>query len=443
MSTQEKGINWIAVITMMFLCGMIAFVTYLGQPMASVWKYQPGIDGNNTMGILGNAVVFLAYLFMGIPAGKLLGKIGYKKMALVGIATGFVAMLIQFLSGKIGLVNDSMIVPYCVYLFGAFLGGFTACMLNMVVNPMLNLLGGGGNRGNQLNMAGMTFNSLTATITPIFVGTLVGTVTAETSMADCNLAMYIALAVFAVSFAILSFVPIKDPEQGGASSESIGAFAPLKFRHCLLGVAAIFAYMGVEAGIPSVMTAWLTDKADSPLLQLGVTDLAVLTGSIVAVYWFLMFVGRLIGAAIGGKVSSRAMMTVTSALAIVFILAGVLLPADATVSMPVIAAGFKIQMAQVPTSALLFALCGLCTSVMWPAIFNLATEKLGKYTAAASGLFMMMVVGGGVFQFIQSLLIGKIGYMPSFVVPVVTLAYILVYALFFSKPQADIEEAVK
>ncbi len=526
MSTQEKGINWIAVITMMFLCGMIAFVTYLGQPMASVWKNQPGIKGSDVMGVMGNAVVFLAYLFMGIPAGKLLGKIGYKKMALVGIATGFVAMLIQFLSGKIGLVNESMKVPYCVYLFGAFIGGFSVCMLNMVVNPMLNLLGGGGNRGNQLNMAGMTFNSLTATITPMFVGMLVGTVTAETSMADCNLVMYIALAVFAASFAILSFVPIQDPEAAKATSEKIGAFAPLRYRHCLLGVIAIFAYMGVEAGIPAVMTAWLNDTAKSPLLDLGVTNLAAITGSIVAIYWFLMFVGRLIGAAIGGKVSSRIMMIVTSTLAIAFIVIGALLPSNVTVTLPsfgsdkketveltvpaeVEALEINVDVAvpvapeapatpaveqvvsetvvateaavaetvetatttaeavvadvavpecpdvtccqeqaptgpvQIPLSALLFALCGLCTSVMWPAIFNLATEKLGKYTAAASGLFMTMVVGGGVFQVIQSLLIGKIGYMPSFIVPALTLAYILVYSLFFSKPQADIEEAVK
>ncbi len=441
METQKQSINWIAVITMMFLCGMIAFVTYLGQPMASVWKYQPGIDGSAVLGVMGNAVVFLAYLFMGIPAGILLGKIGYKKMALVGIATGFVAMLIQFLSGKIGLVNGEMVVPYCVYLFGAFIGGFSVCMLNMVVNPMLNLLGGGGNRGNQLNMAGMTFNSLTATVTPMFVGMLVGTVTASTSMADCNLVMYIALAVFAASFAILSFVPIQDPEAAKATAEKIGVFAPLKFRHCLLGVVAIFAYMGVEAGIPSVMTAWLNDTK-SPLLDLGVTNLAAITGAIVAVYWLLMFVGRLIGAAIGGKVSSRVMMTVTSSAAIAFIVIGAFLPATCTATMPVMMDG-GVKCIQVPLSALLFALCGLCTSVMWPAIFNLATEKLGKYTAAASGLFMTMVVGGGVFQVIQSLLIGKIGYMPSFVVPALALAYILIYSLLFSKPQANIEEAVK
>ena len=78
---------------------------------------------------------------MGIPAGKLLTKIGYKKTALAGIATGFVGVLIQFLSGKFG----ADVSGFAVYLFGAFISGFAVCILNTVVNPMLNLLGGGGN----------------------------------------------------------------------------------------------------------------------------------------------------------------------------------------------------------------------------------------------------------------------------------------------------------
>ena len=220
MSTEAKnGINWVAVITMMFLCGMIAFVTYLGQPLSNVWKAQEAIKNSTLLALLGNAMVFVAYLFMGIPGGKLLGKVGYKKTALIGIAAGFVAMAVQMLSGKLPM-DGGVALPYGVYLVGGFIGGISACLLNMVVNPMLNLLGGGGKRGNQLNMAGMTFNSLTATVTPLIVGSLVGAVTAETSMADCDLLMYIALGVFAASFIIISLVTIKDPEQAVASRPS-------------------------------------------------------------------------------------------------------------------------------------------------------------------------------------------------------------------------------
>ena len=140
---------------MMFLCGMIAFVTYLGQPLSNVWKSQEAIENSNMLKMLGMSMVFVAYLFMGIPGGKLLGKVGYKKTALIGIAAGFVAMAVQMLSGKLPM-DGGIALPYGVYLVGGFIGGISACLLNMVVNPMLNLLGGGGKRGNQLNMAGMT-----------------------------------------------------------------------------------------------------------------------------------------------------------------------------------------------------------------------------------------------------------------------------------------------
>lgn len=438
MSTQEKpGVNWVAVITMMFLCGMIAFVTYLGQPLSNVWKAQEAIKNSTMLAMLGNAMVFVAYLFMGIPGGKMLGRIGYKKTALIGIASGFVAMAVQLLSGKLPM-EGGVALPYGVYLVGGFIGGISACLLNMVVNPMLNLLGGGGKRGNQLNMAGMTFNSLTATVTPLIVGSVAAAALKQGgSMADCDPLMYTALAVFAVSFLIIAMVNIKDPEQA-VVTEKIGVFAPLRFRHCLLGVLAIFAYMGVEAGIPGVMTQWLTAEG-GPLAATG--NAAAIAGAVVSVYFLLMFVGRLIGAAIGGKVSSRVMMTVTSSAAILFIIVGTLTTGIAA-KMPVLEGGVK--MVEVPLAAVFFALCGLCASVMWPAIFNLATEKLGKYTAAASGLFMMMVFGGFVFQILQGLLIDSgVSFMASFIVPGLALAYILLYTVGFSKPAANIEDLVK
>ena len=438
---QQKGTNWVAVITMMFIYGMISFVTNLAAPMGNVWKYQPGIDGSNMLGMMGNMMNFLAYVFMGIPAGRMLTNCGYKKTAMIGIATGFVGVLIQFLSGKIPF-TDSAIVPFSVYLLGAFVCGFAVCMLNMVVNPMLNLLGGGGNRGNQLNMIGTTFNSLAGTATPVLVLSLIGEVSNTTKVADVNLVMYIALTVFAVAFAILAFIPIANPEQG-TTSEKIPVLSPLKFRHCLLGVIAIFMYVGVEVGIPGTMGLWLP-AANGPLVKAGIANAATVTTGCVAVYWLLMLVGRTIGAFIGGKVSSRILMIVTTVTAISLLVVGVLLPETVTVSMPVIdVAHLKCWMATVPMTALLFALCGLCTSIMWPSTFNLATEKLGKYTAAASGLFMVMVVGGGVLPLVQNFIADKAGFMIAYIVPILGLAYMFVYSAFLSKPPADIEERVK
>ena len=440
---QQKGTNWVAVITMMFIYGMISFVTNLAAPMGNVWKYQPGIDGSNMLGMMGNMMNFLAYVFMGIPAGRMLTNCGYKKTAMIGIATGFVGVLIQFLSGKVPVAADgNAVFPFIIYLVGAFVCGFSVCMLNMVVNPMLNLLGGGGNRGNQLNMIGTTFNSLAGTATPVLVLSLIGEVSNTTKVADVNLVMYIALTVFAVAFAILAFIPIANPEQG-TTSEKIPVLSPLKFRHCLLGVIAIFMYVGVEVGIPGTMGLWLP-AANGPLVKAGIANAATVTTGCVAVYWLLMLVGRTIGAFIGGKVSSRILMVVTTVTAISLLVVGVLLPETVTVSMPVIdVAHLKCWMATVPMTALLFALCGLCTSIMWPSTFNLATEKLGKYTAAASGLFMVMVVGGGILPLVQNFIADKAGYMVSYAIPAAALAYLFVYSAFLSKPPADIEEQVK
>lgn len=443
MDTQQKqGTNWVAVITMMFIYGMISFVTNLAAPMGNVWKYQPGIDGSNMLGMMGNMMNFLAYVFMGIPAGKMLTSCGYKKTAMIGIATGFVGVAIQFLSGKVPGSEASMVFPFCVYLFGAFVCGFSVCMLNMVVNPMLNLLGGGGNRGNQLNMIGTTFNSLAGTATPVLVLSLIGEVSQTTKVADVNLVMYIALTVFAAAFIILSFIPIKNPEQGN-TTEKIPVLAPLKFRHCFLGVVAIFMYVGIEVGIPGTMGLWL--PADNgPLVKAGVQNAATVAAGCVAVYWFLMLIGRTIGAFIGGKVSSRVLMVFTTVVAMGLLIVGVLTPETVTVSMPVIdVAHLKCWMATVPLTALLFALCGLMTSIMWPSTFNLATEKLGKYTAAASGLFMVMVVGGGILPLVQNAIADKAGFMIAYIVPILALGYMFVYSAFLSKPPKNIDELVK
>jgi FHS family L-fucose permease-like MFS transporter len=427
MSNQKQNGSIIAIITMMFLYAMISFVTNLGAPIGVIWKNQPEIGGSNVLGIMGNFMNFFAYLFMGIPAGKMLTKVGYKKTALIGIAVGFVGVLIQFLSGLSGGITG-----FCIYLFGAFISGFAVCILNTVVNPMLNLLGGGGNRGNQLNMIGGTLNSLAGTMTPMLVGALIGTVTASTQMADVNLVMYIAMTVFAAAFIILLFIPIQDPEMGKVTAETKFEHSPWSFRHCLLGVIAIFVYVGVEVGIPGGLNFYLSDTSANGawVNPENVLNAATIGGAVAAMYWLLMLVGRMVASAIGGKVSSRQMMLCCTFVAMILILAAMLTPKAVTVTMPLVKIlEGSVEMTVVPMSAMLLVLCGLCTSVMWASIFNLATEGLGKYTAQASGIFMMMVVGGGVLPVVQNFFADLMGYMPSYFIYLLAVAYMFYYAL--------------
>lgn len=440
-AAPKKTGSLVAIITMFFLFGMIAFVTNLAAPIGTIWKGH-----YEWAGMIGNFMNFLAYLFMGIPAGNLLVKIGYKKTALIALAVGAVGIAVQYLSGIVGgdvatfsVNGQPVMLNYLIYLVGAFICGFCVCMLNTVVNPMLNLLGGGGRKGNQLLQAGGSINSLAGTVTPLFVGMLVGTVTASTTMASVSVLLYIAFAVFVASFLIISFVNIPEPQQGTGAKKKF-SHSPWSFRHTVLGVIGIFFYVGIEVGIPGVLIFYLS----SP--ELNLPNGVALAGGVAAVYWLLMLVGRLSSSAISGFVSSRVQLMVTSATAIILVLLAIFISSDVRISMPSYSVEDGFSMVQMPIKALFLVLCGLCTSVMWGSIFNLAVEGLGKYTAQASGIFMMMVVGGGVMPWIQETIGRSIGWMASYWLVVAMLAYLFYYAVIGSKnvnkniPVTDEEE---
>ncbi len=419
----------IAIVACIFLFGMISFVTNLAAPIGVIWKNQPMIGGSNMLGMMGNFMNFFAYLFMGIPAGNLLTKIGYKKTALLGIAFGFFGVLVQFLSG----FSEGM-TGFIIYLAGAFISGFSVCLLNTVVNPMLNQLGGGGNRGNQLNLIGGTFNSLLGTMTPMLVGALIGTVTKDTAMSDVNLVLYMAMGVFLVTFFVLLFVPIDNPKSMGGDVKF--EHSPFAFRHFTFGVIAIFVYVGVECGIPGTLNFYISDTTENGAGVMGLNPMvqaAAIGGFAAGTYWLLMLVGRLISSFIASKVSSRAMMIATSGAGTILILSAMFLPKTITGSLPVFT-GSGFQVVTLPLSAILLVLCGLCTSIMWSSIFNLATEGMGKYTEKASGIFMMMVVGGGVLPLVQNAVAdATTNYMLSYIVPLIAVVYMFCYAAFLSK----------
>ena len=414
----EKKSYTLPIIMMIMLFGMISFVTNLAAPMGNVLKDQFGVS--NFLGMLGNAANFIAYAVMGIPGGILLQRVGYKKTALIAIAIGFVGVFIQYLSGF-----ASQESAFAVYLLGAFIAGFSMCLLNTVVNPMLNTLGGGGNTGNQLIQVGGSFNSVMATFTPAFVGILIG---AQAKITDVFPVMYIALAVFAIVFVVLFFVSIPEPhaEQSNLPLRELMSGA-LKFRHFIFGAIGIFVYVGVEVGTPGIMNLWLSA---SPVGK-------AVAGSVAGTYWFLMLIGRLAGASLGKTVSSKVMLSVTSGFGLVLILLAIFSPDTSLVSLPVIqksaTGAISFGLAQVPINAMFIVLVGLCTSIMWGGIFNLAVEGLGKYLAAASGIFMTLVCGGGLLPALQGKIADMAGYLPSYWVIFAGLIYLLWYANIGSK----------
>lgn len=415
---NQKKNYALPIVMMILLFGMISFVTGLANPMGVIVKNQFG--ASNFMSQLGTFANFIAYAFMGIPAGMMLDKYGYKKTALAAVAVGFIGVGIQFLSGAAS--------NFGVYLLGAFVAGFSMCMLNTVVNPMLNTLGGGGKKGNQLIQIGGTFNSLNATIVPVLVGYLMGDV-AKATIKDANPALFLAMGIFAVVFIVLFLVKIPEPileeRKDNKSSEKLSYKGLFKYTHYVLGVIAIFIYVGVEVGIPNIINLFLTESAGKG----GFGMEAASAGSVVGTYWFLMLVGRFLGAAIGAKVSSKAMLTFASCLGLIFVIIAIFSPISSTVSMPVFQADISFGLTQVPISVMFLVLCGLCTSVMWGGIFNLAVEGIGKYVALGSGFFMVMVCGGGIIPALQGKIADLTTFMSSYWLIAACLIYLLYYAL--------------
>lgn len=313
MNNQKK--QWGAIIIMIALFAMIAFVTNLCSPMAIIVKNQFG--ASNLLAQIGNYGNFIAYLVMGIPSGMLIKKYGYKKTALLALLVGILGILVQWMSGW-----DS-IQSFAVYLVGAFIAGFCMCMLNTVVNPMLNTLGGGGNKGNQLIQIGGVFNSSAAVAVYIIMGALIGDAT-KAQISDATPALMIALAIFVVAFIVLFFSKIEEPVQVVEDRTVSGVMdkhSAFSFRHFNLGILAIFLYMGIEVGTPTYILQYLSSAPDAATPGLGMD--AGIVGLIVAVYWLMMLIGRFVGGAIGGKVSSRAMITTVSALSVVLVLIGI------------------------------------------------------------------------------------------------------------------------
>ena len=420
---EQQGGNLAAIVTMFALFFMIAFVTNFAGSMAVVAKNQ--FNASATASQLGSAANFFAYLFMGIPGGLILKRRGYKFTALLAAAVGFAGLGIQLLSGYVPASSN----PFYVYIAGAFVAGFSMCLLNLVVNPLLNTLGGGGNKGNQLVQMGCSLNSVGATLAPMIRGWLIGGSMDGATVSKVAPAMLTAMALFAAAFVIVWLSKIPEPHMeteeekadrlSGKTNVVKDILATLKFRHFTLGALAIFFYITIESGIPNMANLYMSEME-------GVGP--VVAGSVVAAYWFAMMIGRIVGGAVGGKVSSRAMITFLSLLGIVTLLAMMFLPVKLV----------TVCGKTLPLSMCLLFVCGLATSVMWGGLFNLAAEGLGKYVPMGSGIFMTCVVGG-VFLPLQGMLADKIGPLGSYWFTIALFAYVFVYANFLSKPKARAE----
>jgi MFS transporter, FHS family, L-fucose permease len=420
---QKK--NYALPVMMMFLLFfIIAFATNLNGPFGKILKEQ--FEFSNMQSQLGTLIFFLSYLVMGIPSSWLIRAKGYKSSAIIALITAAIATFGIFIVGKIALadpINNKDIAIY-MYLFFNFILGAAMCILNNVVNPMLTVLGSKEGANQRLNFGG-AINSIGGTLAPAIGGILIGSaISGQVSISAANPLLFLALGIFLVVGIVLLFVKIPEPPIIRKKDEK-SEFSALSFRHLRFGIIAIFFYVGMEVAIPNISFLYMTDSSSNS--GLGMDSGAA--GVIVGTYWLLMLVGRLIGGAFGKIFSSRQMVLTVSTTACLFIAGAIFLPETIIVKMPAVNSSFGLDFYNVPIGIMLLTLCGLCTSVMWPGIFNMAVDGLGKYTNQGSGLFMTMVFGGGVIPLVTGQLADMSTFRMSYIIPLFAAFIILMFAL--------------
>lgn len=423
--------NFALPIAIMFaLFFMIAFVTGYQNPLGSVIEKMS--EGNPIMSQLGTLANFIAYAFMGYPAGKLLQNKGFRITALCAVSIGFIGVLITYISGFIADATTAV----TIYLIGAFVAGFSMCLLNTVVNPMLNSLGKTPNQGNQLVQFGGSFNSLGATLAPVIVGGLLGG--SASTIASANPVFFMAMGIFLAAFLVIFFSKLPESPDLGKPQAKVKVAGAFRYSNFTFGVLAIFCYVGLEVGMANWTYQYL-EKSELVVVNNAGFEAAALAGTVVGIYWLLMLVGRLLGGVVGSRVSSRAMLVTAALGAMIFIILGIFTEENFVPFIGFDSKGFSFDVVNIPLNAIFFVLCGLFASIMWGAIFNLSVTGLGKYTAVASGIFMVMVCGGGIFPAIQSV-IASGSILASFWLPFALAAYILVYAMVLSRPSKNLPE---
>ena len=400
----------LAIATMLMLFTMIQFIVNFAGSMGVVVKNQFG--ASVTASQFGAAAMFLGFLFFGIPGGLILKRRGYRFTALFATGVAFAGMGVQLVSG--------IVASFPVYVFGAFVSGVSACLLNLVVNPMLNVLGGGGKKGNQLILIGCTLNIIGGMLAPLLTGLLVGGDIETAKVMDVAPMLVTAMAIYLTAFTVVWFVKIPEPglEAAGAPAESVFAAVKdaMRYRNLAFGVLAVFLYEVIESGIPNMANLYM-----SPIKEVG----PAVAGTVVSGYWLAMAVGCGIGGIVGSKVSARTMMICCSLLGVALLAMAINVPYELV----------RVFSMTVPKSMIFAALCGFATSIMWSSIFNLAVEGLGNRVEIASGIFMTMVCGGMLLP-LQGLLADKVGILNSYYLTIALFLYLFLYAAVLSRPQA-------
>lgn len=381
-----------ALISLTSLFFMWGFITCLNDILI---PYLKGLfELNYTQAMLIQFCFFGSYFIVSLPAGALVGRLGYKLGIVIGLTIASLGCALFYPAAEIGV--------YAIFLFALFILAAGITILQVSANPYVSILGPSKTASSRLTMT-QAFNSLGTTIAPFFGAWFIFSGFENLDQVDASsvqtpyVLIAIALLVLAGVFAVL-----KLPELGKNSNAQISPKIALRHRHLRLGAIGIFVYVGAEVAIGSFLINFL---AEPTIAGLSEGD----ASKYIAYYWGGAMVGRFIGALVMQKIAANKVLCFNAVLAISLIATAMIF--DGAIAMWSILA------------------VGLFNSIMFPTIFSLAIAELKDATSHGAGVLCLAIVGGAIIPLLQGVLADAWGLQPSFVLPILCYLFIVYFAL--------------
>ena len=338
---------------------------------------------------------FGAYFVVSMPSGVLVERIGYRRGIIVGLVTAGL--------GCLGFYPAAALASYPLFLAALFVLACGITLLQVAANPYVSALGPSETSASRLNLT-QAFNSLGTTLGPLVGSALILSLAGEGSEVETVQGPYLGLAATLVVIAFV-FSRFHLPVVTGDAGVDDPAEVPGSLwqqRHLVLGVVGIFVYVGAEVAIGSFLVNYMGDPKIA-----GMPESAA--GRYLSFYWGGAMVGRFVGSALLQKFKAGRVLAFNAAGAVLLLL---------------------LTMFSEGSFAMWTVLAvGLFNSIMFPTIFTLAIERLGKRTSEGSGALCMAIVGGALVPVLMGFFADRIGIQRSFFVPVLCYLYIVFYGL--------------
>lgn len=408
MSQQQNQSYGFALTVVIIVCFLLGFITTMNNSMIDFCKQTFGLS--ESQGQLVNTAFYGAYV-LSIPLALLMKKLGYKMTLVLGLFVIAVGFVLNYL-GIAAFAGTPAI--YVIFLACMFCVAIGIVLLQLVSNPYVMALGRPEKGAFRMTLS-QTFNSVATTVAPLFVSMLIVSGSAGYD-AESIRVPFIGLGIFTlVLCVILFFIKLPTINEGEQSFDKDQTYksSVFKYPHVWLCGLAIFMYLGVEIGIPSLLPAKIRAMMAAGTISEGIDPTTFLP-----YYWGGMLVGRALGTVILNRVKARTLLVSCLFLAAAFLALSFVLP------------GMLSIYALIAT--------GLFHSVMWPLIFNLGLADLGPNTKAASGVINTGVIGAAIL----TPLMGKIVEGPGLAIAMCCLFIYYAYILWFGLKGSKIRTGI-